>query len=42
MITFKFDKKHTHMVAYRGVSGLELENTHATFVAAGEPLLVGN
>ena len=35
MNTLKFDKKNTRMVAHRGVSGLELENTHAAFVAAG-------
>ena len=29
------DKGHTQMIAHRGVSGLELENTHAAFVAAG-------
>lgn len=28
-------KGHTQMVAHRGVCGLELENTHAAFVAAG-------
>lgn len=28
-------KGHTQMIAHRGVCGLELENTHAAFVAAG-------
>lgn len=29
------DKKNTRMVAHRGVSGLEIENTNAAFIAAG-------
>ena len=29
------EKGHTQMIAHRGVCGLELENTHAAFVAAG-------
>lgn len=29
------NKGHTQMIAHRGVCGLELENTHAAFVAAG-------
>lgn len=35
MNTLKFNKKNVKMVAHRGVSGLELENTNAAFVAAG-------
>ena len=35
MNTIKFDKKSTLMVAHRGVSGIELENTCSAFVAAG-------
>ena len=33
--TLKFDKKNTLVVAHRGLSGLETENTAAAFVAAG-------
>ena len=35
MNTKKFDKKNTLVVAHRGLSGLEKENTCAAFVAAG-------
>ncbi len=35
MNTIKFDKKDVRMVAHRGCSGLELENTNSAFVAAG-------
>ncbi len=35
MNTIKFDAKNTLMVAHRGVSGLERENTASAFVAAG-------
>lgn len=35
MNTIKFDKKNVKMVAHRGVSGIERENTNAAFVAAG-------
>lgn len=35
MDTIKFDKKDTLMVAHRGLSGIEKENTNAAFVAAG-------
>ena len=35
MNTIKIDSGKTLMVAHRGVSGLEMENTHAAFVAAG-------
>ena len=35
MNTVKFNKKNTLIVAHRGVSGLEAENTNAAFVAAG-------
>ena len=34
MNTIKFNKKNVKMVAHRGVSGLERENTNAAFVAA--------
>ena len=35
MDTIKFDKKNTLMVAHRGLSGIEKENTNTAFVAAG-------
>ena len=35
MDTIKIDKKQVKMEAHRGVSGLEMENTIAAFVAAG-------
>jgi len=35
MNTIALDKKQVKMVAHRGVSGLEMENTNAAFVAAG-------
>ncbi|MBE5775575.1 MAG: glycerophosphodiester phosphodiesterase, partial [Clostridiales bacterium] len=35
MNTIKIDHGNVKMVAHRGVSGLELENTNAAFVAAG-------
>ena len=35
MNTIKIDRKNTLMVAHRGVSGLEVENTSLAFVAAG-------
>lgn len=35
MDTVRFEKKHVKMVAHRGVSGLECENSCAAFVAAG-------
>lgn len=35
MNTIKVNKNNTLMVAHRGCSGLEKENTHAAFVAAG-------
>ena len=35
MNTIRFDKKNVRMVAHRGVSGLEKENTLPAFVAAG-------
>jgi len=35
MNTKKFEKKNTLVVAHRGLSGLETENTNAAFVAAG-------
>ena len=33
--TIKVDRKHVKMVAHRGMSGLERENTNVAFVAAG-------
>ncbi len=35
MDTIKINKKDTKLVAHRGLSGLERENTNAAFVAAG-------
>lgn len=35
MDTIKFEKKNTQVVAHRGLSGIETENTNAAFVAAG-------
>lgn len=35
MNTIKFDKKSTQVVAHRGLSGIEVENTCSAFVAAG-------
>lgn len=35
MDTIKIDKKNTKIVAHRGLSGIELQNTCAAFVAAG-------
>ncbi len=35
MNTIKFNKKSTKIVAHRGLSGIETENTNAAFVAAG-------
>ena len=35
MDTIKFNKKGTLVVAHRGLSGIETENTNAAFVAAG-------
>lgn len=35
MDTIKFDKKSTLVIAHRGLSGIEKENTNAAFVAAG-------
>ena len=39
--TIKFDKKAVKMVAHRGLSGLETENTLAAFVAAGQRTYFG-
>lgn len=33
--TIKIDRKNTQMIAHRGLSGIELQNTCAAFVAAG-------
>jgi glycerophosphoryl diester phosphodiesterase len=33
--TIKFDKKNALMIAHRGLSGIETENTNSAFVAAG-------
>ena len=35
MNTKKFEKKNTRVIAHRGLSGIEVENTCAAFVAAG-------
>lgn len=35
MNTIKFDKKQVRLVAHRGLSGIETENTCSAFVAAG-------
>ena len=35
------DKKGVKMIAHRGLSGLELENTNAAFVAAGQRSFYG-
>ena len=35
MDTIKFDKKNTLVIAHRGLSGIEKENTNAAFTAAG-------
>lgn len=35
MDTIRFPKKNTLMIAHRGLSGIEKENTNAAFVAAG-------
>ena len=35
MNTIKFDKKSTRVIAHRGLSGIEVENTNSAFVAAG-------
>ncbi len=35
MNTIKFEKKNTLVVAHRGLSGIEPENTNAAFIAAG-------
>ena len=34
--TISFDKKSTQIIAHRGLSGLEIENTEEAFIAAGE------
>lgn len=41
MNTIKIDKKGVQLVAHRGCSGLEQENTHAAFVAAGNRTYFG-
>ena len=35
MNTIKFNKKSTRVIAHRGLSGIEVENTNSAFVAAG-------
>ena len=35
MDTTKIEKKETLVIAHRGLSGIEPENTNAAFVAAG-------
>lgn len=34
--TVKFDKKNSLVIAHRGLSGIEIENTESAFIAAGE------
>ena len=41
MDTIKVNKGNVKMVAHRGVSGLELENTNAAFVVAGNRTYYG-
>lgn len=41
MNTTKIDKKTTKMIAHRGLSGLEKENTHLSFIAAGNKSYYG-
>ncbi len=41
MNTVRIDRKQTLMIAHRGVSGLETENTCAAFVAAGNRSYAG-
>ena len=35
MTTVKFEKGQVQVIAHRGLSGIERENTNAAFVAAG-------
>ena len=35
MNTIKFNKRNTQVIAHRGLSGIEVENTNSAFVAAG-------
>ena len=35
MDSVRIDSRNTKMVAHRGLSGIELENTNASFIAAG-------
>lgn len=41
MNTTKIDKKTTKLIAHRGLSGLEKENTHLSFIAAGNKSYYG-
>lgn len=41
MDTIKIEKKNVKMIAHRGLSGLEKENTHLAFVAAGNKSYFG-
>ena len=41
MNTIKFDKKNTRVIAHRGLSGIEVENTCSAFVAAGNRTYYG-
>ena len=38
MDTVKIDSENTKLIAHRGLCGLELENTNASFVAAGQSI----
>lgn len=42
MNTISIDSKNVQIIAHRGVSGLEMENTAAAFVAAGNRSYVCN
>ena len=35
MDSIKIDSRNTKMIAHRGLSGIEKENTNAAFIAAG-------
>ncbi len=41
MNTIKFDKKNVRVIAHRGLSGIEVENTASAFVAAGNRTYYG-
>lgn len=41
MNTIKIEKKNVKMIAHRGLSGLEKENTHLAFIASGNKTYFG-